>query len=139
MGHSSMRAALIYQHATRERDRTIADRHSEQIKIAGLRRPSARGRGGRVRNGHGERERCLISVTRPSVPAGHNVVGDEGNRTLTLALQMWIRSMARQRPTETVGLDRPLLTATRWSEWHGCGTPTAEDGPVAAKDVRSGG
>ena len=25
MGHSSMRAALIYQHATKERDRVIAD------------------------------------------------------------------------------------------------------------------
>ena len=34
MGHSSMRAALIYQHATRERDRKIADGLSEQIKIA---------------------------------------------------------------------------------------------------------
>jgi len=32
MGHSSMRAALIYQHATRERDRKIADGLSEQIK-----------------------------------------------------------------------------------------------------------
>lgn len=31
MGHSSMRAALIYQHATRERDRKIADGLSEQI------------------------------------------------------------------------------------------------------------
>ncbi|WP_433275343.1 tyrosine-type recombinase/integrase [Pseudonocardia xinjiangensis] len=28
MGHGSMRAALIYQHATRERDRQIADRLS---------------------------------------------------------------------------------------------------------------
>jgi hypothetical protein len=34
MGHSSMRAALIYQHATRERDRKIADGLSEQIKTA---------------------------------------------------------------------------------------------------------
>jgi integrase len=34
MGHSSMRAALIYQHATRERDRKIADGLSEQIKAA---------------------------------------------------------------------------------------------------------
>jgi integrase len=32
MGHSTMRAALIYQHATRERDRKIADGLSEQIK-----------------------------------------------------------------------------------------------------------
>jgi integrase len=34
MGHSTMRAALIYQHATRERDRKIADGLSEQIKTA---------------------------------------------------------------------------------------------------------
>jgi integrase len=32
MGHSSMRAALIYQHATRERDQKIADGLSEQIR-----------------------------------------------------------------------------------------------------------
>ncbi len=34
MGHSTMRAALIYQHATRERDRQIADGVSEQISVA---------------------------------------------------------------------------------------------------------
>ena len=34
MGHSTMRAALIYQHATRARDRKIADGLSEQIKTA---------------------------------------------------------------------------------------------------------
>jgi hypothetical protein len=34
MGNSSMRAALIYQYATRERDRKIADGLSEQIKTA---------------------------------------------------------------------------------------------------------
>ena len=37
-----MRAALIYQHANRERDRKIADGLSEQIKTA---RRSAAGRG----------------------------------------------------------------------------------------------
>jgi integrase len=40
MGHASMRAALIYQHATRERDRKIADGLSEQITSA--RREGAR-------------------------------------------------------------------------------------------------
>lgn len=34
MGHSTMRAALIYQHATQERDRKIADGLSEQIKAS---------------------------------------------------------------------------------------------------------
>ena len=53
MGHSTMRAALIYQHATRERDRKIADGLSDQIKMA--RRSAARRdrhRAGRARNGH---------------------------------------------------------------------------------------
>jgi hypothetical protein len=34
MGHSTMRAALTYQHATQERDRKIADGLSEQIKAS---------------------------------------------------------------------------------------------------------
>jgi hypothetical protein len=34
MGQSTMRAALIYQHATRQRDRKIGDGLSEQIKTA---------------------------------------------------------------------------------------------------------
>ena len=32
MGHGSMRAALIYQHATRERDRQVADRLSDLVE-----------------------------------------------------------------------------------------------------------
>ena len=35
MGHGSMRAALIYQHATTERDRLIADRLSVLAESAG--------------------------------------------------------------------------------------------------------
>jgi hypothetical protein len=34
MGHSSMRAALIYQHATSERDREIADNIDKRITDA---------------------------------------------------------------------------------------------------------
>ena len=49
MGHSTMRAALIYQHATRERDRKIADGLSEQIKMA---RRSAAGRDDTEPDGH---------------------------------------------------------------------------------------
>ncbi|QMU75522.1 site-specific integrase [Streptacidiphilus sp. PB12-B1b] len=44
-GHSTTRAALIYQHATEERQRTIADALNEQI-IKGMKR-------GTGRNGHG--------------------------------------------------------------------------------------
>ncbi len=40
MGHSSMRAALIYQHATRDRDRKIADGLSTQIKSSRQGRPA---------------------------------------------------------------------------------------------------
>ena len=35
MGHGSMRAAMIYQHATAERDRAIADRLSDLVESAG--------------------------------------------------------------------------------------------------------
>jgi hypothetical protein len=33
MGHGSMRAALIYQHATTDRDRSIADALSELVDL----------------------------------------------------------------------------------------------------------
>ena len=36
LGHSSSRAALMYQHATEERDRVIADRLGEMAERAGL-------------------------------------------------------------------------------------------------------
>ncbi|MEV6379770.1 integrase [Streptomyces sp. NPDC051773] len=35
MGHSSSRAALIYQHMTSERDRAIADRLEAMIREGG--------------------------------------------------------------------------------------------------------
>jgi integrase len=40
MGHGSMRAALIYQHATTERDRLIADRLSDMIETTDAPRQS---------------------------------------------------------------------------------------------------
>ena len=87
MGHSTTRAALIYQHATRERDRKITDGLSEQIKTARRSAAGRRHRAGRARNEHGERERCLISVTRPGVSAGQAVVETRGIEPLTPALQ----------------------------------------------------
>jgi len=33
MGHGSMRAALVYQHATTDRDRNIADALSELVDL----------------------------------------------------------------------------------------------------------
>jgi integrase len=44
MGHSTMRAALIYQHATRERDRAIADAMSENVEAATRKPKGKRGR-----------------------------------------------------------------------------------------------
>jgi integrase len=55
MGHASMRAALIYQHASRERDRAIADEISRSVTKA--RKPnSKRGSSGSegARGGHAE-------------------------------------------------------------------------------------
>ncbi|MBB4748993.1 hypothetical protein [Actinoplanes lobatus] len=44
MGHASMRAALIYQHATKERDREIADSVDKRITRSTKRsKPTARG------------------------------------------------------------------------------------------------
>jgi hypothetical protein len=45
MGHSSMRAALIYQHATSERDREIASGMDKRIAAA----QGKAGQGGRLR------------------------------------------------------------------------------------------
>jgi hypothetical protein len=39
LGHSSTRAALIYQHATRDRDRAIADALGELARLAQSPRP----------------------------------------------------------------------------------------------------
>ena len=44
-GHGTARAALIYQHATEDRQRVIADGLNAQI-VAGLKRGSGRGLGG---------------------------------------------------------------------------------------------
>jgi integrase len=49
MGHSSMRAALIYQHASRSRDQQIADAMSRSIRTARQHRQAEEGPG---RKGH---------------------------------------------------------------------------------------
>jgi hypothetical protein len=49
MGHSSMRAALIYQHASRSRDQQIADAMSRNIRTARQHRQAQEGPG---RKGH---------------------------------------------------------------------------------------
>jgi integrase len=57
MGHSSMRAALIYQHATSERDREIAAGIDARVAAEtgrGSRRAGRKGRGRRAHRGGGE-------------------------------------------------------------------------------------
>jgi hypothetical protein len=65
MGHATMRATLIYQHATRERDHKIANGLSETIKAA--RRPVVEG--GTVRpvghaNRHERRPPQIATISR---------------------------------------------------------------------------
>jgi hypothetical protein len=46
MGHSTVRAALVYQHATTKRDRHIAAEMSRQAKVAlGKKKGGRRGKG----------------------------------------------------------------------------------------------
>jgi hypothetical protein len=63
MGHGTMRAALIYQHATGERDREIADalqfRIERELKEMGHRGPKARNRRAIFGPGAAERVRRL--------------------------------------------------------------------------------
>ena len=51
MGHASMRAALIYQHATDERARQIADRLSEVVEREKPRADDSAGGAGAVDTG----------------------------------------------------------------------------------------
>jgi integrase len=48
LGHSTMRAALIYQHATRERDQEIAKAMSARVRKARSKKPTKRAKTGRT-------------------------------------------------------------------------------------------
>ncbi len=84
MGHSSARAALIYQHATRERDEAIAAGMGKMLTQA---RRQAQSSGDRARNGHGVAVRHPESdeegVDQPLTCGG----AGEGNRTLMTSLE----------------------------------------------------
>jgi Phage integrase family len=89
MGHSSTRAALIYQHATRERDEAIAAGMgqvfaSARRKGAANRRSHATG----TKEGHG----FLMAGWAPGgtgLDLGFLVGAGEGNRTLMTSLEGW--------------------------------------------------
>ncbi len=74
IGHSSPRAALIYQHATEERDRAIGDYLDTQIAsvdrperaaIARLGGTGTTGRAGCARDGGARSKRVNAARTRP--------------------------------------------------------------------------
>ena len=52
MGHSSARAALIYQHATQERDEAIAAGHGQAVAAGAAQHQSKRGSGHGTAIGH---------------------------------------------------------------------------------------
>jgi hypothetical protein len=87
MGHSSPRAALIYLHATRERDQEIAAGMGKLLTQA--RRKTRRG-GDRARNGHADAirrpEDQLNSGDHAPDLRGNKRAG-EGNRTLMTSLE----------------------------------------------------
>ena len=99
MGHSSPRAALIYLHATRERDQKIAAGMGKDFADAKKRpRAEREGRGrlpsDRARNGHAAlsghpRSTERISEKRPWPGAGTRRAGD-GNRNRMTSLEGWL-------------------------------------------------
>jgi hypothetical protein len=112
MGHSSPRAALIYQHATRDRDEAIAEAMGEVFTTA-RRKGTAKGRSdatkhGRYLRAHTHRhaagteagEGVLMvkgQLDRIGADLGLWVGAGEGNRTLMTGLEdRWCRSRPDQ-------------------------------------------
>jgi hypothetical protein len=118
MGHSSTRAALIYQHATRERDEAIATAMGELFATA-----QGEGHGqGPIGHAAGTTEwpRVLIATRlhggiAPDLGlcggAGEGGAG-EGNRTLMTSLEGW-GSAIELRPRGGRAGFRPASSATR--------------------------
>ena len=90
MGHSSPRAALIYQHATRERDQAIAAGMGKLLKQA-----PAQGQGwrrDRARNGHGPARRHPdhgAGQLDHDPDLGWSGGAGDGNRTRMTSLEGW--------------------------------------------------
>jgi hypothetical protein len=88
MGHSSTRAALIYQHASRDRERAIGAAISARVEAV---RPGPIGqRADRARNGHegrrgGQGDESAGTRKAPLTWAGALGAGD-GNRTRIVSL-----------------------------------------------------
>ncbi len=80
MGHGSARAAMIYQHATRQRDKSIADALSGRIAKARNRARSGHA-AGRGCDGYGEAQVGTVPDLGIYCGAG------DGNRTRTISLE----------------------------------------------------
>jgi hypothetical protein len=88
MGHSSSRAAMIYQHASRDRDEALRPPW-DQLCLRHERVPADRKR---ACNGHaaGTRLRDLVPVVvSDGSDLGFRVGAGEGNRTLMTSLEGW--------------------------------------------------
>jgi hypothetical protein len=106
MGHTSTRAALIYQHATRERDEAIAAAMGEVLASVRRKGP-ARSRSGTYRARRRGRllmaAQCIFDAPLDLgflVGAGEGA--GEGNRTLMTSLEGW-GSAIELRPRVPVG------------------------------------
>ena len=121
MGHSSMQAALIYQHATSDRDREIAlgiDARLEKMKIWPTNGPPSLGRG-------------LQQTIRPPDTARElrwRCGAGDGNRTRTISLEdhsglRWLPGRRGQRADSRAssGLEYPAVACPN-------GTPMAREG-----------
>jgi len=84
MGHSSPRAALIYQHATRDRDEAIAEAMGEMFATA-RRKGTAKDRAGT------EAGESFLMITGQlgdtGIDLGFLGAAGEGNRTLMTSLE----------------------------------------------------
>ena len=108
MGHSSPRAALIYQHATRERDEAIAAAMGEVFATA-KRKGATQGPIGHAA-GTKERKGFLMAMRHlggTRVDLGFWVGAGEGNRTLMTSLEGW-GSTIELRPRRERDSDKVL-------------------------------
>jgi hypothetical protein len=86
MGHSSSRAALIYRHASRDRDEAIATALGDSLAD----RKAAPRTLHRARNGHADALRSLIldeASTDSSLDLAFLIGAGEGNRTFMTSLE----------------------------------------------------
>jgi hypothetical protein len=111
MGHSPMRAALIYQHAARERDHKIkADISAHRLRPRG---EELVPRAPTKRTGTAE---VLDDMGARTYIAGQRMCGAEGNRTPDLLDANESRYQLRHSPVPASGRALTTLAAAHWPE-----------------------